>query len=67
MENLMAKGADVYASGPLGTPLELLWRMANTVKFKANYSSLWAGAIRQLVEDGAVNNGCDPNGFVPSR
>ena len=63
---LLAKGADVNASGPFGTPLEFVWRMANTVKHvKYKYVYRWPRAIQWLIENGAVNNRCDPNGFVP--
>lgn len=65
---LLAKGADVNASGPFGKPLEFVWRMANTVKHvKYKHVHRWRRAIQWLIENGAVNDRCDPNGFVPSR
>ena len=65
---LLAKGADVNASGPFGTPLEFVWRMANTVRhIEYRHVRRWRRAIQWLIENGAVNNRCDPNGFVPSR
>ena len=65
---LLAKGADVNASGPFGTPLEFVWRMAITVQ-DSKYKSVhrWPRAIHWLIKNGAVNGRCDPNGFVPSR
>ena len=68
LELLLAKGADIHASGPLGTPLEFTWRLVNTVKRPLYYNSesVMKG-IRWLIKHGAVNNKCDPNGSVPSR
>lgn len=65
---LVAKGANINASGPLGTPLEFAWRLAHTVEPQA-YTNLvmWTSAIQWLIENGGVNNRCDPNGSVPSR
>ena len=65
---LVAKGANVNASGPLGTPLEFVWRLVNTLQddmwgFVRPYTSM----IRWLIESGAVNNRCDPNGSIPSK
>ena len=66
---LVAKGANVNASGPFGTPLEFVWRIANTVgrETKYKYARSWAAAIKFLIKNGAVNNRRDPNGSVPSR
>ena len=67
-ELLVAKGANVNASGPLGTPLELVWRLANTARHdNLRFTENYVDAIRWLIEDRAVNNRCDPNGSVPSR
>ena len=64
---LIAKGADVNASGPFGTPLEFLWRLANTVE-EPEYRNvkLWTSGIRWLITKGAKNSRPDPNGSVPS-
>ena len=67
LELLLAKGADINASGPLGTPLEFAWRLVNTVNHKFLKRNSWTIAIQRLIEHGAVNNRCDPNGSVPSR
>ena len=65
---LLEKGADVNASGPFGTPLEFVWRLANSVKaIKYKHVHRWSQAIKWLIQNGAVNNKCDPNGSVPSR
>ena len=65
---LVAKGANINASGPLGTPLELAWRISNTVdNYKSRYLRNFVKAIHWLIESGAVNNKCDPNGSIPSR
>lgn len=66
LELLIAKGANVNASGPLGTPLEFLWRLANTKASLGSVEDL-KKAIHWLMERGAVNNRCDPNGSIPSR
>ena len=63
---LVAKGANINMSGPFGTPLEFLWRFVNTVgdfHIRQNYVT----TTRWLIETGAVNNRCDPNGSIPSR
>ena len=65
---LVAKGANINVSGPLGTPLELVWRWANTVHHrKYRRTRPYVDAIGWLIENGAVNNRCDPNGSIPSR
>ena len=66
---LVAKGANVNESGPLGTPLEFVWRLANTVDISGEdlYMRSYVDAIGWLIESGAVNNRCDPNGSIPSR
>ena len=65
---LVAKGADVNATGPLGTPLEFVWRLVNTAYLRHRYHlTIWEQVIREFIENGAVNNRCDPNGSIPSR
>ena len=67
---LVAKGANVNASGPLGTPLEFVWQLANTVPDDGSAEHTvkqHVNAIRWLIENGAVNNRYDPNGSIPSR
>lgn len=65
---LIANGADINAQGPLGTPLELVWRLANTVeRRKYKYVRPIILAIQWLLQCGAVNDKCDPNGSVPSK
>ena len=69
---LVAKGANVNASGPLGTPLEFVWQLANTMldDDSGMYEFIVGGhvnAIRWLIEKEAVNNRYDPNGSIPSR
>lgn len=65
---LLAKGADINAKGPLGTPLEFVWRLGNTGNERF-YRGLrwWSSAIQWLIENGAVNDMRDPNGSVPTR
>ena len=63
---LLANGANVNASGPLGTPLELVWQMVNTAHDLRSVDK-YVDAMRWLIERGAVNNRCDPNGSIPSR
>lgn len=68
LELLLAKGADINASGPLGTPLEFAWRLVNTVEPEDDWwHNIWTIGIQWLIKNGAVNNRCDPNGSVPSR
>ena len=65
-ELMVAKGADVNQDGPLGTPLEFVWRLANTVKmFKSRHVSNFVQAIHWLIASGAENKRLDPNGFIP--
>lgn len=66
---LIAKGANINASGPLGTPLEFVWRLFHTVDPNINIldPAMWTNAIQWLIGNEAVNNRCDPNGSVPSR
>ena len=64
---LIAKGADVNAGGPFGTPLEFLWRLANAESNIAHNIRHCFRAIQLLIENGAVNNRCDPNGTVPGK
>ena len=67
-ELLVAKGANVNVSGPLGTPLELVWRLVNTMGLVTDRDVRnCVKAIHWLIESGAVNNRYDPNGSVPSR
>ena len=61
---LIAKGADVNAAGPIGRPLEVLWIIAHTSKY---WVDLFRNAISLLINAGAVNQRCDPGGFVPSK
>ena len=63
---LVAKGANVNATGPFGTPLELVWRLANTTR-NESYPLGFKDPIRWLIKSGAVNNRCDPNGSIPSK
>lgn len=65
---LVAKGADVNAGGPLGTPLEFVWRLANTAIIHLDFRLLaYTHRIYWLIENGAENKKCDPNGSVPSK
>ena len=67
---LVAKGANVNASGPLGTPLEFVWQLTNTVPddgYVDKNMETYVNAMRWLIENGAVNNRCDPNGTIPCR
>ena len=66
MSLLVVKGANVNASGPLGTPLEFVWRLANTEQYDESMDR-YANAMRWLIERGAMNNRPDPNGSIPSR
>ena len=67
---LVAKGANVNVSGPLGTPLEFMWQLTNTVPdddYMENMVERCENTIHWLIENGAVNNRYDPNGSIPSR
>ncbi|KIW33020.1 uncharacterized protein PV07_04523 [Cladophialophora immunda] len=64
---LLEKGADINQLGSQGTPLELLWKLANTWEVE---STIGVGRsrelLRALIDRGAVNRRRDPNGLVPS-
>ena len=64
---LIEKGADVNAHGPLGKPLEFLWRLAH--KHGVTPDSGWriTRAIQLLINCGAINEQQDPNGSIPSK
>ena len=65
---LLNKGADVNASGPLGTPLEFAWLLATTsVVNKAYWMHNCLKGVELLLRYGGVNNRPDPDGKVPSR
>ena len=64
---LVAKGADVNAGGPLGTPLEFVWRLANTAIIPLDWLLAYTHRIHWLIENGAENKKCDPNGSVPGK
>lgn len=64
---LLEKGADVNAHGPLGKPLELVWRLAHT-KWGMLAGDLYiSNTIEALIHRGAINERPDPNGSVPSK
>ena len=64
---LVSKGADINAVGPFGTPLAFVWRLANTSsKDEDLFLTPYILAIDWLLELGATNNTCDPNGSIPS-
>ena len=58
---LLERGADINASGPLGTPLEVAW-----MNF-SQYSSINSRVVKALIKHGGVNNRPDPDGKVPSK
>ena len=59
MTILLERGANVNASGPLGTPLEVAW-------IQWEY---WRRPkiVEMLIEHGGVNNRPDPDGKVASK
>jgi hypothetical protein len=65
---LLQEGADVNQPGPEGTPLEFLWKQANTRTLEDDMFqvSSYHKTLSHLIYLGAVNNRRDPNGFVPS-
>jgi hypothetical protein len=68
LDLLIHEGADVNQPGPEGTPLEFLWKEANTrtLSDEMYHISTYRGVLSQLIHLGAGNNRRDPNGFVPS-
>ena len=66
-ELLIGKGADVNAHGPLGKPLELVWRLAHKYWRKPKRGRKFTQAIEWLIDYGAINEQQDPNGSVPSK
>ena len=65
---LVSRGADVNAHGPFGTPLELAWQFASPGSpKKMKYLKPMAPAIRELIQNGAINSKPDPDGLVPTR
>ena len=66
-ELLIGKGADVNAHGPLGKPLELVWRLAHKYWRKPKRGRKVTQAIKWLIDYGAINEQQDPNGSVPSK
>ena len=64
---LIEKGADVNAHGPLGKPLEFLWRLAHKPEVKSDSGWKFTWAIELLINCGAINEQQDPNGSVPSK
>lgn len=64
---LIERGADVNAHGPLGKPLEFVWRLAHTRWRKLKYGWKIVQAIEWLIDCGAINEQQDPNGLVPSK
>ena len=64
---LLAKGADVNVQGPFGNTLDFVWMLANTSNHSRQKRVVWyKKMINNLIVAGAVNNGKDPNGLVPS-
>ncbi|KAJ9500522.1 hypothetical protein H2202_003738 [Exophiala xenobiotica] len=69
LDLLIQEGADVNQPGPEGTPLEFLWKEANTrtlTFMTVIHVSGYRDALRHLIDLGAVHNATDPNGLVPS-
>ena len=64
---LVEKGADVNAHGPLGKPLEFLWRLAHRRWWRPEYACKFTMAIEWLIDCGAINEQQDPNGSIPSK
>ena len=64
---LVAKGADVNATGPYGTVLEFVWMLVNTYEtFELRDAFPFRDMIHELIKRKAVNNRKDPNGLVPT-
>ena len=68
---LIDKGADVNAHGSFGTPLELAWQLASVdprwPRGKMRHVKPMALAMRELIQNGAINSKCDPDGHVPAK
>lgn len=64
---LIEKGADVNAHGPLGKPLEFVWRLAHKRGYEQIDVRMIIPAIKRLIDCGATNEQQDPNGSVPSK
>jgi hypothetical protein len=60
--NLIARGADLKATGPHGNVLEYTWKQAH-IDYRPRHPHL----IKLLVDLEVPNSICDPNGQVPSR
>ncbi|OAL26100.1 hypothetical protein AYO20_10234 [Fonsecaea nubica] len=64
---LVGRGVNINQLGPQGTPLELLWKLANTEKYPdKSHTYSCRMLMRALIDRGAVNTRKDPNGLVPS-
>jgi len=64
---LVSHGADITTPGPEGNVLEYVWKEAHmeshrSLGFEMQFSSL----VRSLIDMGATNSVCDPNGLIPS-
>ena len=64
---LVEKGADVNAHGPLGKPLEFVWRLVHKGWWKRKHTWKITRGIKWLIDCGAINEQEDPNGSVPSK
>lgn len=65
---LITRGADVNVNGPFGKPLELAWQLACEAEREHTKSKNGlALAIRELIQHGAINSKCDPDGVVPTK
>ena len=64
---LIEKGADVNAHGPLGKPLELVWRLAHNRPWAPESLCQVTQGIKWLIDCGAINEQQDPDGSVPSK
>ncbi|KAI1608488.1 hypothetical protein EDD36DRAFT_423386 [Exophiala viscosa] len=65
---LIENGGELNQTGPNGTPLEYLWKVANTRSVHWEMVDV-AGirrTLRLLISSGATNSRQDPNGLVPS-
>ena len=64
---LIEKGADVNAHGPLGKPLEFVWRLVHSHEWDLKHKWQFVRGIELLIDCGAINEQKDLNGLVPSK
>lgn len=64
---LFSHGADINAPGPKGNMLEYIWKEVHEETVDRARRAFFKSSIETLIQMGATNSTCDPNGLVPSR